>query len=148
MDAVRHNRIATEDQDHRSLGTLLRDLRDETSTLLRQEVALAKTEMSEKASLVGRNVAALTAGGAVAFLGAFFLLFAATAGLYVGLVAAGLTHATSGWLAPLLIGAAVTLIGYILVQKAISTLRNTNPVPEQTKQTLQENQQWLEQKVS
>lgn len=146
MDAVRHNRIETE--DHRGLGTLLRDLRDETTTLLRQEVALAKTEMSEKASIAGRNAAALATGGAVAFLGAFFLVFAAAAGLYVGLVAAGLTHATAGWLAPLLIGIVVALIGYALVQKAISTLRRTSPVPEKTKQTLQENKRWLEQKVS
>lgn len=145
MDAVR-NRMETE--DHRTLGTLLRDLRDETTTLLRQEVALAKTEMSEKAAATGRNVGYLAAGGMVLLLGAIFLLLAVTCGVYAALTALDLSPYIAGWLAPLIVGAVVAGIGYVLVQKGLTALKHTSPVPEQTKETLQENKRWLEQKVS
>jgi len=49
----------------RSLGELLGDLTREISTLVRQEMSLAKTEMSQKMSRVGKDVGFLAAGGAV-----------------------------------------------------------------------------------
>jgi hypothetical protein len=133
--------------DSRSLADLLRQLRNEMTALLRQEVALAKTETTEKASRVARNGAYLAIGGLVAYAGVILLLVAATAGLYVGLVAAGLTNATSGWLAPLIVGAIVAVIGYALVQKALSTLRRESMVPERTVHSLQRDQQWAKEKV-
>ena len=133
--------------ESRSIADLLRELRDESLLLFRQEVALAKTEMSHKASRTGRNVGYLAAGGLVAFLGAFFILFAVTALIYVGLAEAGLSREIAGWLAPLIVGVVVALIGYALVQKAINTLRNQSYVPERTMQTLQEEKQWVQQKV-
>jgi len=147
MDATTRNRLDTTD-DNRSIGSLLRDLRDETSLLLRQEVALAKTELSEKAARYGRNAGYLAAGGVVALAGVMFLLIALTVGLYALLVAANLSHYMAGWLAPLIVGAVVTAVGYSLVQKAISTFRHDSPVPEKTKESLQENTRWLQHKVS
>ena len=46
-----------------SIVGLLQTLRDETTTLLRQEVALAKAEVSENISKTGKHAAALAAGG-------------------------------------------------------------------------------------
>ena len=145
MDVTR-NRIETD--DNRSIGSLLRDLRDETTLLLRQEVALAKTEMSEKASRYGRNAGYLAVGGVVAFAGVLFLLLALTVGLYALLVAMDLSHYVAGWLAPLIVGAVVTAIGYSLVQKAITAFKHETPVPERTKESLEENTRWLQHKVS
>jgi TRAP-type C4-dicarboxylate transport system permease small subunit len=133
--------------DNRSIADLLRELRDESVMLFRQEVALAKTEVTHKASRTGRNAAYLAAGGLVAFLGAFFILFGVTALIYMGLVAAGLEHIHAGWLSPLIVGIVVALVGYSLVQKAISTLKHESLVPERTVQSLQEDKQWMQAKV-
>ena len=57
-----------------SIPTLLRDLRDETTTLLRQEVALAKTEMKENVSRMGSHAAQIAIGGFVAYAGIIVLL--------------------------------------------------------------------------
>jgi hypothetical protein len=134
--------------DNRSFGDLLKDLRDESTMLIRQEVALAKTEMGEKAAKYGRNAGYLGAGGALAQAGLFVLLLGLTALLYAGLVELGLSHMTSGWLAPLIVGAVVALIGYGLVQKAISAFKHESPVPEKTINSLKENQQWLSHKTT
>lgn len=135
-------------RDDRGIADLLKDLRDETTTLLRQEVALAKTELTEKGSRVGRNVASLAAGGAVAFAGLIFLLTAASNGLSVVLNrAAGLDPDVTVWLGPLVVGLVVTIIGYVLVQKGVSTLKHESIVPEQTVASIQENTQWVKQRA-
>lgn len=55
-----------EKQDH-SIGELFAQLGRETSTLVRQEVALAKVELTEKASRAGKDVGRLAVGGAVGY---------------------------------------------------------------------------------
>lgn len=50
-------------RDDRSIGELFAELAQESATLVRQEVQLAKTEMSQKASRVGKDVGFLAAGG-------------------------------------------------------------------------------------
>jgi uncharacterized membrane protein len=135
-------------EDGRTLTDLLKELRDESIRLLRQEFALAKTEVSDKAARTGRNVGYLAGGGLIAFAGALVLLMAVVVGLYVALTALGLSHATAGWLSPLIIGGIVTAIGYILVQKALTTLKNEPLAPERTVETIQDNTQWIKEKVS
>ncbi|MBA3312360.1 MAG: phage holin family protein [Planctomycetaceae bacterium] len=134
--------------DHRSFADLLKNLRDETTTLVRQEVALAKTEMSEKAAKFGRNAGYMGVGGVLAHAGAIILLLGLSALLYAGLVEAGLSHMTSGWLAPLIVGAVVAIIGYALAQKAINAFKHETLVPEKTVKSLKENQQWLSNKAT
>jgi hypothetical protein len=56
-------------KEDRSLGQLFADLMNETRTLLQQEVQLAKTEMTEKASRVGKDITSLVIGGAIAYAG-------------------------------------------------------------------------------
>lgn len=135
---------------NRDLGivSLLKELRDEGVTLLRQEANLAKTEVSEKGAKFARNGAYLAAGGAVALIGAVFILLAITALLRLGLEAAGVSEGAASWLAPLIVGVVVAGIGYALVQKAISTFRHESLVPEKTVETIKENKEWLESKVS
>jgi len=134
--------------DHRSFAELLKDLRDESTMLIRQEVALAKTEMSEKAATYGRNAGYLGAGGALAHAGLVVLLLGLAALLYWGLVEAGVSHMISGFLAPLIVGGIVVAIGYGLVQKALSAFKRETPVPEKTINSLKENQQWLSPKAT
>lgn len=140
--------VTTNAGDNRGITDLLKDLRDETTTLLRQEVALAKTELTEKSGRLGRNLGYLATGGMVAYAGLLFLLLAATAALRVGLEKMGLSDDISVWLAPLIVGLVVAGIGYVLVQKAITTLKHESVVPEKTVASLQENKQWIQQKVT
>jgi hypothetical protein len=138
-------RPAGEEQPRRSrpLTSLFKDLRDQTTTLIRQELALARAEMSEKAGIYGRNAGAIGAGAAILFAGVIVLLLAASAALYVGLVTWTGSHFLAGWLAPLIVGGLGALIGYAMMRKGIRTIRGHSPAPRQTVQTLQEDEQWL-----
>lgn len=129
-----------------SLGSLLKELRDETTLLVRQEVALARTEMSEKFSKLSRNAGYLGAGALVAYSGLTFLLLALTAGIYVAFDAAGWDlHGL--WLAPLIVGVIVSLAGLAMVVKGKNTLQATSPVPERTVETMKENKEWVRERV-
>jgi xanthine/uracil permease len=123
----------------RSLGELFSQLSRDVSTLFQQEVRLAKVEMSQKASEAGRQVAFMAAGGFIAYAG-FLALLAA--------LILGLAEVMPAWLAALIVGLIVAGIGYFLLQKGMNDLKNMNPAPEKTVQTIKEDGQWLKQQVS
>ncbi len=125
--------------DERSLGELFGDLARETSMLVRQEVQLAKTEMTQKASAVGKDIGFLAVGGAIAYAG----LLALIATLIIILGTIGLPW----WLAALIVGVIVAGAGYALVQKGLSALKHQNMAPQQTIQTLQEDRQWAKEQM-
>lgn len=129
-------------REERSIGQLLKELRDETTTLLRQEVDLAKAEMSEKASRTGKNLGSLAVGGGVAFLGALALLAAVIYGL-TSIFNQFMSVGVAIWLAPLLVGLVLAAIGYSLLKKALAALKQESLTPQRTTQTLQENKEWL-----
>jgi len=133
-------------RDDRSLGQILRDLRDETSQLLRQEVDLAKTEMSEKMSRLGTNLGSVATGGAVLFAGALVLLAALTLGL-IALFSQFMDRDVAMWLAPLLVGAVLAFVGYGMVKKALQALKQEGIAPQRTTQSLKENKEWLTAKM-
>lgn len=126
-------------QDDRSLGELFGDLARETSTLVRQEVQLAKTEMTQKASAVGKDVGFIAAGGFVAYAG----LLALIATLIIALGQLGVTW----WLAALIVAVVVVAVGYFLIQRGISALKRASMAPEQTIQTLKEDRQWASEQM-
>lgn len=130
-----------------SIVQLLRGLTLETRTLLKQEVNLAKAEMTEKASRVGHNLGSLAVGGAVALLGALALLAAVVYGL-TSILNTFMSLGVAVWLAPLIVGAILAAIGYSLVKKALETLKRESLAPEKTTQSLQENKAWLKEKIS
>lgn len=130
-----------------SVADLLKDLRDEGTNLVRQEVALAKTEMSEKASLLGRNAAYLMVGAFIALLGLIFVVQAITAGLGVILVAMGLDEEQALWLAPLIVGLIIAAIGAALISKSIKTIKNEPLAPTKTVDSLKEDRQWIQSKA-
>jgi hypothetical protein len=124
-----------EQQDNRSLGELFSDLARETGTLVRQEVELAKTEMTQKATRVGKDVGFLAAGGAVAYAG-FLSILAAIA---IGLGQLGVPW----WLATLLVGVVVAAVGAVLVQRGLNALRQENLAPQRTVTTIKEDVEWV-----
>jgi len=125
-------------RDERSLGELFSELTREISTLTRQEVALAKTELSAKIGSVGRDLGLVAAGGAVAYAG--FLVLLAFVVLLLGTV-------MSLWLAALIVGVIVTAIGGWLVWKYWTAFTKVNPTPTETMQTLKEDGRWIKENV-
>ena len=131
----------------RSIPELIKELRDETILLLRQEVALAKTEMAEKSREYARNASYIAIGGMVAYAGFLFVLGAITYGLLGWFAAMDMSPAIAPWLAPAIVGVIVGAIGAGMVAKGRNTLKNERPTPRRTVESLQENKEWLKRKV-
>ena len=127
----------TNKQD-RSIGELFSELANETGLLIRQEIALAKVELGQKASRVGRNVGYLVVGGAVAYA-ALLALLAAVIILLAGVM--------PSWVAALVVAVVVGIIAAVLISKALTALKKTDLAPRQTVETLKEDAQWAKQQV-
>jgi hypothetical protein len=127
-------------RDERSLGDLFSDLSRETTTLVRQEVQLAKAELTQSATAAARGVGMLLAGGAVAYAGLLFVLLA----IVFGLIEAG----WDPWLSALVVGLAVVAIGAVLVLRARESLKPANLAPRRTVETLKEDQEWVKEQIT
>lgn len=127
-------------KEERSLGDLFSELASETSTLVKQEVALAQTELTQKATKVGKNVGYLVVGGAVAYAA----LLAFIAGLIIILGNALDNH----WLAAFIIGIVIAIAAVVMIMSALSALKATGLTPTQTVETIKEDAQWLKDQVS
>jgi apolipoprotein N-acyltransferase len=113
---------------------LLRQLSEETSTLVRQEVQLAKAELSEKAKQAGKG-AGLLAGAAV--------MGVALLGAFTAFLIAVIAQALSVWLAALVVTLVYAVVAVVLALAGRSALRKATPVkPEQTIDTVKEDVQW------
>jgi hypothetical protein len=126
-------------KDDRSLGELFSDLATETSNLVKQEVALAQTELTQKAVKVGKNVGYLVVGGAVAYAAVLALLAAAIIGL---------GHLTGYAIAALIVGVVVAVAAVVLILSALSALKKVSVTPTQTVETIKEDAQWLKDQMS
>jgi len=124
--------------DNRPLGDLFGDLATEMSNLVRQEVALAKLEVSQKAKHVGKNVGYLVVGGAIAHAAMLALIAA-----IIMLVAKVLPN----WGATLLVGIVVAGIAWLLISKALSALQETELTPRETVETLKEDATWMKEQI-
>jgi hypothetical protein len=136
-------------KEERSLGDLFSELAAETSTLVRQEVALAQTELTAKATSVGKNVGFLVAGGAVGYTALLVILAAVVIGL-TQLISSltGWQLITSAWIAAAIVGLVVGAVAYVLVTNALAKLKETELTPRQTVETLKEDAEWLKNQVS
>jgi xanthine/uracil permease len=130
-----------------SIGTLLRDLRDETTTLLRQEVALAKAELKENTSRMTSHALQIAIGGFVSYAGVIVLLIGL--GLLLSSLFArwGMDRDLAQWLAPALVGLIVAAIGAGMAARAKKAMAQEDLAPKQTLETLRENKQWAQSKL-
>jgi hypothetical protein len=115
----------------RPLAGLFSDLWRETTNLVHDEVELAKADISEKVAQTGRGVGAVAAGGAVLFAGFLVLLGAA-----VGALMVVLPPDMAPWLAPLIVGAIVTIAGAIALSSGKRKLAPENLKPTRTLDSL------------
>ena len=125
-------------QQETSLGDLFSRLSEQASTLIRQEIQLAQTEMTRKATKAGRN-AAFVALGAVIALGAFFSVIAA--------LILVLAQVMEAWLAALIVAVVLAIAAALLIQYGISKLKQIDPAPRRTIETMRENKEWLTQQI-
>jgi uncharacterized membrane protein YqjE len=125
--------------DERSLGDLFGDLARDMGTLVSQAMTLARTELTEKAAQVGKDLAVLAMGGLVAYAG----LLAIIAAVIVLIADSGVPL----WASALIVGAVVAIVGALLVQRAIAALRRQDLAPRQTIQSLKEDTQWAKEQI-
>jgi uncharacterized membrane protein YqjE len=120
-------------RDH-SIGELVKDLATETSTLVRQEIDLAKAEMTERGKRAGKGAGMLGAAALVGLL---------AAGALTACLIAALDKAMATWLAALVVtvvfGAIATALG-MTGRKQIQEA--APPVPEQAIDSVKEDVQW------
>ena len=138
----------TNGRDARGVADLLKELKDETATLISQEIALAKAELRRKLAKFVKNAVFLILGGLIVYLALIALTLAAAAGVAAGLQLAGITPLAASWLGPLIVAFLLGLIGLILGLTSLKRMTNEGLAPQRTIKSLKENKQWLEQKVA
>ena len=129
--------MSTTDQNElreRSTGDLLKELSDHTTTLVKQEIDLAKAELSEKSKKAGLGAGLF--GGAGLF--AVFAFAALTA-----CIIAALESPLSLWLAALIVAIVYAAIGGVLALQGRNKVKQAvPPVPEQATESVKEDVEW------
>ena len=119
----------------RSIGELFSDLSQQTADLIRQEMRLAKAELSEKFADVGKH--AMMIGAAIAFALAAVVAVAAAVTLLL------IQFGVMPWLAAVITAALLGGTAFVLVQSSLSALRKKTLAPVETIDSLKETTQWL-----
>jgi hypothetical protein len=123
-----------DDLRDRPIGELLKQLSEETTTLVRQELELAKAEMAQKGKRAGLGAGMFGGAGASALLGLGALSAAAIAALDTVMPL---------WLAALIIAVIWFAVAGVLAMTGKTKVQQaTPPVPEQTQRSVKEDVEW------
>jgi MFS family permease len=118
----------------RPVGELLRELSEQTSTLVRQELALANAEMAEKGKRAGMGAGMLGGAGVAGLL---------ALGALTGCVIAALATAMATWLAALIVAVVCGAIAGVLALTGKTKVQQASPpLPDQTTESVKEDLQW------
>lgn len=117
-----------------SIGHLMSEVLQDVSKLFRQEVALAKAELKDEASKAGK------AGGMLA--GAGFAGYMVAVLLSLALVFALDAVMPLGW-AAVIVAVLWAIVGGVLYSVGRKRMKDVDPVPRQTVETLREDAQWV-----
>jgi len=124
----------TDDLRDRPIGELLKELANETTTLVRQELDLAKAEMREKAGKAGPGFGMWGAAGVAGLL---------ALGSLTAFLILALDGAMPNWLAALIVGLVYSAIAGVLYVRGKHRVEEAgSPVPEKTIETVKEDVQW------
>ncbi len=126
-------------QEERSLGDLFSDLTRELTALVRQEIALARIELTRSVSALGKSIALMVVGG--------LLLFAAFLALMATVIIA-IAYALPWWLSALIVTVVVAGIGGALAVIGYDSLKHAQLAPQQTVQTLKEDAAWMKEQTT
>jgi MFS family permease len=118
----------------RPIGDLVKQLAGQTSTLVRQEIDLAKAELTEKGRVAGQGAGMFGGAGVVGLL---------AAGALTACVILALSKAVPDWLAALIVALVLGAITAVLALQGRNRIRAaTPPVPEKTVETVKEDVEW------
>jgi uncharacterized membrane protein YqjE len=117
----------------RSIGEIVSDISTDMSTLIRQEMDLAKTEMKQEVAKVGKGAGMFGGAGLAGWFTLFFLSFA-------------LTYLLDNWmpveLAALIVAVLWGIGAAVLAMRGRKEIKEANPQLPTTQQTLKEDVQW------
>ena len=119
--------------EERSLGQIVGDITSDLTTLMRQELDLAKTELKEEATKFGAG-AGMLAGAGVA--GHFVLIFGSLALMF------GLDTFLPLWLAALIVMIIWAVVAAVLALSGRKAIKAANPQLPQTQESLKEDARW------
>jgi len=125
-------------EDESAPGLLGRLIEDVTS-LLRNEMALARAETMEAAQTAKRGVGAVATGGAIALLGGIALVAAAVLGL---------ATVVAAWLAALIVGVVLAVIGYAMLNAGRKRLEPSNFTLDRTQESLRRDKETVTSQIS
>ena len=121
--------------DDRPVAELIKDLSDQTTTLIRKEMELARAELTEKGKRAGLG-AGMFGGAGVLGLYAFGALTAAL----IAVLATALDHV---WLAALIVAAVYAAVAGVLALTGKKQVEQAvPPVPEQAAESVKEDVEW------
>jgi hypothetical protein len=129
--------LRAQEREAQSTLDLMRRLLNEVATLFRQELALARAEFMRSISRLLVSATSIATGAAVLYAGFLTLLAAAVLGL---------AHAVAPWLAALIVGVVVGVIGYIMVHAGIKAMANGAAKPELSTESLKRDKDVLTRK--
>ena len=121
------------DPRERPLRELVQDLSEQTSTLVRKEIELARAELQEKGKVAGKG-AGMLAGAAVTGLLSLGALTAALIAL--------LDKTVATWVAALIVMALWAIVALVLAKAGQKALKRSTPPVPQTVETVKEDIQW------
>jgi uncharacterized membrane protein YqjE len=122
------------DLRERPIGELLKQLSEETTRLVHQELELAKAELTQKGRQASMGAGLFGAAGAIGFL--------ALAALTTCVILA-LDAVMPAWLAALIVAVGYGAVAAVLAVRGRNRVKQaTPPVPEQTIQTVKEDVEW------
>ncbi|MDX6629826.1 MAG: hypothetical protein QOH00_2072 [Gaiellales bacterium] len=122
-----------------SIGELLKQLSEQTATLVRQELDLAKAEMQQKGKRAGLGLGLIGVGGVVAL---------AAVGAFTATLIMLLAEWMDGWIAGLIVTIAMAAIAALLaLQGKEKVSEAAPPIPRQTVDTVKEDVQWAKSQI-
>jgi hypothetical protein len=125
---------ATTNASQESIAELVKQLSEQTSRLARQEVELAKAELTEKGKRAGIGVGMFGGAGLFGFYAVGVLAAAAVLGL---------ARAVAAWAAALIVAAVLgALAGFLALQGKSKVEQATPPIPEQATESVKEDVEW------
>lgn len=129
-------------KEERSFTALFSDLTREMTDLFRKEVELAKVELSGKMTEAETGLISLAIGGGIIAAGSLVLL----SGLVLGI--AEMMEWDSPWLAAFIVGIAVILIGFALLQRGRQKMRDQSFIPQRSSESLRKDKNLIKEKAN
>jgi len=135
MGAGGDNNEGRPDVSDVSVGQIVGEVAADLSTLMRQEIELAKAELTVEAKKAGKGAGMLGGAGYAGHMTALFVSLALSWAL------SDLLDFSWGW-GFLIVAILWGIAAYVLYSKGRKQLKDVNPKPEQTVETLKEDVQW------